>query len=126
MSRLLVPLLLCLLTVPTSFLAGQKTGPSDLSFVPADAIGFAHVRLGDVWRSSQFKEWRTTVLKAGEKMLSAFDRRFFPTPSSLDRVTIFAVPGQDEKPEGPFVIVATTKVRIIRLERISSDEWRGS
>ena len=111
MKRYLVPLLVCLAAlIPQSFQAGEKTLPPDLAFVPADAVGFIHVRLADVWKSDLSREWRETVLKAGEKYLSAFDKRFFPAPSSLDRLTIFLPSStRDDPPEAPFMIVATSR-----------------
>jgi hypothetical protein len=111
MTRFLVPLLVCLVAlVPQSFQAGEKALPRDLAFVPGDAVGFVHVRLADIWKSDLSKEWRETVLKAGEKYLSAFDKRFFPAPSSLDRLTIFlAASAKDNPPKTPFMIVATSK-----------------
>ena len=38
--------------------------------MPADAIGFVHVRLAEVWKSEHFKEWRDTLLKAGDDALA--------------------------------------------------------
>jgi hypothetical protein len=111
MTRLLVPLLVCLAAlIPQSFQAGEKTMPADLAFVPGDAVGFIHVRLADVWKSDFSREWRETVLKAGEKYLAAFDKRFFPTPSSLDRLTIFLASSTKHRPpKAPLTIVATSK-----------------
>jgi len=101
-------LALCPLALP----AGERALPRDLAFVPPDALGFLHVRVADVWKSEHFKEWRATVLKAGEKALAAFDARFFPTPSSLERVTVFFTTpkeGHEPGPEHTFVVVATSK-----------------
>jgi hypothetical protein len=107
-------LLLCGLIVGSVLTAGRARGgealPADLAFVPADAAGFVHVRIGDVWRSGAFKEWRETILKAGDQALAAFDKRFIPAPSSIDRVTVFLraplVPGREPD---VVIIVATTK-----------------
>jgi hypothetical protein len=90
--------------------AGDAPLPADLAFVPADGIGFVHVRLGDIWKSNEFKEWRDTVLKAGETALAAFDKRFVPAPSSIDRVTVAILPTDNLQKEPDFlVILATTK-----------------
>jgi prepilin-type processing-associated H-X9-DG protein len=105
-------LLVCLaVLVPQTCPAGEKALPADLAFVPADAMGFVHVRLADLWKNPHLKEWRQTVLRAGEKALAAFDARFFPAPSSLDRVTLFVLSpggGQRFSPE-PLVIIATSR-----------------
>ena len=82
---------------PLSGRAGEAL-PTDLALVPADALGFLHVRVGEVWRSDAFKEWRDTVMKAGAPALAAFDQRFFPTPSSVERTTLyFNPPEKDER-----------------------------
>jgi prepilin-type processing-associated H-X9-DG protein len=79
-----------------SFLPGAARAdeplPPDLAFVPADGLGFAHVRLREVWHSPLFKVWRDTIHEAGDQALKAFDRRFVPAPFSLERVTIVVLP----------------------------------
>ncbi|MCI0681002.1 MAG: DUF1559 domain-containing protein [Gemmataceae bacterium] len=99
---------LCLTSASGPLSAGQPALPPDLAFVPADGVGFIHVRLADVWKSEHFKEWRDTLLKAGDEALAAFDKRFVPAPSTIDRLTMFVSriqPGQND-PE--FAIILTT------------------
>jgi prepilin-type processing-associated H-X9-DG protein len=89
--------------------AGEKL-PADLAFVPADGLAFIHVRLGDVWKSEHFKEWRDTILKAGERALAGFDQRFVPAPSSIDRLTVAVLRSEQPQREPDVVfILATTK-----------------
>lgn len=91
--------------------AGDGALPADLAFVPADGIGFVHVRLGEIWKSEHFKEWRETLQKAGDEALAAFDRRFVPAPSTIDRLTAFvtAPSAPDQREPNVVVILATTK-----------------
>src|SRR5437899_8115969 len=92
--------------------AGRAGEPAaaDLAAVPADALGFVHVRLADIWRSEHFKPWRATVLKAGEEALAAFDRRFIPAPSSVERVTVVVVaPSPVHGEPQVFAILHTSK-----------------
>src|SRR5262249_39937233 len=91
--------------------AQGKALPADLAFVSPDAAGFVHIRLADVWKSDFLKMWRDSVLAAGEKALAAFDERFFPRPSSLERVTAFAMMPKGEKagPDEPVVVLRTSK-----------------
>ncbi len=86
---LLATALSALMTLPT--LAADEL-PADLAAVPADALGFAHIRVADIWKSDALKELRETVMKAGDKALTGFDRRFLPSPSSIDRLTVVAIP----------------------------------
>src|SRR5580700_6881256 len=65
--------------------------PPDLAAVPADALGFVHVRVADIWKSDALKEFRETVMRAGPKALIGFDKRFLPAPSSIDRLTFVLV-----------------------------------
>ncbi len=63
------------------------------------------------WKSEHFKEWRDTVLKAGDQALAAFDKRFVPAPSSIDRVTVSVAEarGPNQREPHVLVILATTK-----------------
>jgi Protein of unknown function (DUF1559) len=70
----------------------QAPLPPDLAAVPADALGFVHVRVADIWKSDALKEFRETVLQAGDEALAAFDKRFLPAPSSIDRLTVVVFP----------------------------------
>jgi len=102
----LVTFLLCL---PSTGRAGEAL-PADLAFVPADALGFVHVRLADVWRSPHFKMWRETVLQAGEPALAAFDQRFIPAPSSVDCLTVVvAAPGPGDRDPQVLAILRTSR-----------------
>src|SRR5262245_19145499 len=62
--------------------------PADLVAVPGNAAGFLRVRVSDLWQCEFLKELRASVMKAGPKALEAFDQRFFPAPSSIERVTV--------------------------------------
>jgi hypothetical protein len=92
--------------------ADDKAQPlsPDLALVPPDAIGFAHVRVAEMWRGELFRGIRETVEKAGPQAIQAFDRRFAPVSSSLDRVTAFLLPPEPGGNEPvPVVIFRTSK-----------------
>ncbi len=78
--------------------------PSDLALVPADAVGFAHVRLAEVWKSDGMKEFRKIVERAGPNAFAALDADFTPAPSTIDRVTTVLLPFAD-KPEPRIVTI---------------------
>lgn len=106
--RFLTTAALLLLLLPCR--AAAQALPPDLALVPADAQGFVHVRLADIWKSEPFKEWRTTILKAGDQALAAFDKRFVPAPSSIERLTaILMPPGPGEREPDVLVVLATSK-----------------
>lgn len=65
------------------------TLPSDLALVPADGLGFVHVRLAELWQHSWFAPFRETLAKAGPKVLAALDEQFVPKLSAFDRITGF-------------------------------------
>lgn len=105
MKRLTLCLLCLLAPLPGGLSAGEKPLPPDLALVPADGLFFLHVRLQDVYMSDHFKEWRETLTMAGIKALESFDSRFFPAPSSLDRVTVFVPKNSFE----PVIAIRTSK-----------------
>jgi prepilin-type processing-associated H-X9-DG protein len=90
---------------------GKGTLPPDLQAVPADALGFVHVRAADVWKSEALKDLRETVLKAGAEALQGFDKRFVPHPSTIERLTLVVIPRDENLDREPaFVaILATNK-----------------
>lgn len=99
--------------------------PPDLALVPADALGFVHVRLKDIWASEHFNEWRDTILKAGDKAVAAFDKRFFPTPSSIDRITLVVQAPQAGQHE-PVILGILTTSRPIDREGLVKYTLAGS
>ncbi|MDB5313650.1 MAG: hypothetical protein JWO38_7852 [Gemmataceae bacterium] len=60
----------------------------EMEMVPADATGFAHARLADLWKTEAMAEFRKVVAKAGPDALKALDEGFVPAPSTADRVTV--------------------------------------
>jgi prepilin-type processing-associated H-X9-DG protein len=119
MRHTLVPaLLICSLAAP-SFAdepsARRAVLPADLLMVPTDALGFVHVRAADIWKSEALKDVRETVLKAGQKALEGFDKRFLPHPSSIQRLTVvFLAQDPDLKKEPLFYAVLATNKDIDR------------
>jgi hypothetical protein len=86
-----------LITLATSAFAQPKSDkpvalPKDLAAVPNDAFAFAHVKLADLWKNEALKDARAIFEKAGQKTIEAFDARWAPTPSSIDRLTVYMPP----------------------------------
>jgi hypothetical protein len=67
--------------------AGAGDAP-ELPPLPANAIAVVYIRAGDIWQSDPLKQFRDLLAKAGPEMLSAFDERFVPAPSSMDRIVV--------------------------------------
>src|SRR5262249_10624936 len=83
--------------------------PPDLAAVPGGAIGFLHVHAADLWKSEPLKDLRMVLQKAGPQALQAFDQRFVPSPSTIDRVTIVMLnPEGAGRREPPFVAIIST------------------
>jgi Protein of unknown function (DUF1559) len=77
--------------------------PPDLAAVPPGALGFLHVRAADIWKLDALKDLRAMIQKAGPKALQAFDDRFVPAPSTIDRITVFSLMPGDQLPSAPFI-----------------------
>ena len=93
---------------PRPAAAQGKSGtelPADLALVPADALGFVHVRLADVWKHDALKEYRRIVEKAGPRALATLDEQFVPPPSTIDRITAVALPPQGDRREPAVVAI---------------------
>jgi hypothetical protein len=73
--------------------AGIPGGPrlgnaEELAMVPADSVGFIHIRARDLWKSEDLSDLRKVIDKAGPDALNILDESFVPKPSSLDRLTL--------------------------------------
>jgi hypothetical protein len=79
--------------------APLATAADELAMVPADAMGFAHVRLAELWKSGMMAEFRKVVEKAGPAALAALDEGFVPAPSSVDRLTVVVLKNPAGGPE---------------------------
>lgn len=87
--------------------AAAQAPPADLAMVPADALGFVHVRLADVWKHEALKEYRKMFEKAGPRAIAALDEQFLPPPTTIDRATAVALPMDPDRPEPRVVAILT-------------------
>ncbi|MDY3562343.1 DUF1559 domain-containing protein [Gemmata sp. JC673] len=78
--------------------------PADLAMVPADATGFVHVRLADLWKNEVMEGFRKTWEKAGPKALAELDRQFVPAPSTISRGTAFVLIDDKKRPHAVGVL----------------------
>jgi prepilin-type processing-associated H-X9-DG protein len=130
LRTVLLSISLCTLSIPPARGADDSSGkgalPPDLAAVPADAIGFAHVRLADLWKSDALKDVRDIIGKAGEEALKAFDQRFVPAPSTLERLTAFAL--RHSRPEigEPLPIVMVTLAKAFDREQFLKNSIPGA
>jgi prepilin-type processing-associated H-X9-DG protein len=88
MNRLLSFAIACCVAAP----AAAQDLPLDLKQVPANAIGFVHIRTHDLWNSPMMKLHRDGLLKAGPEAAKLIEQRISPDPSTIDRVTIVLLP----------------------------------
>jgi Protein of unknown function (DUF1559) len=103
-SGALTAVLFC--TQPTSHVVAQPAEklPADLALVPGDAVGFAHIRVADLWKSDGMKDFRKIIDRAGPNAFATLDADFTPAPSTIDRITTVLLPFKD-KPEPRFVTI---------------------
>lgn len=103
---------------PPAAAAAQPPQAADLALVPADAVGFVHVRLADLWANDVMSGFRKTWEKAGPAALAALDKQFVPAPSTISRGTLFVQ--LDEKEKRPHVVgvlafsAAFDKARVVK------------
>jgi hypothetical protein len=95
---------------PVAEAAQAPDVPPDLALVPADAVGFVHVRGADLWKNDVLAPLRETYLKAGPKVLAALDAQFVPKISTFDRGTAFVMFSGERKEPVPFFVLRFTEV----------------
>jgi hypothetical protein len=86
-------------TTPQAAAAQPPELTTDLALVPADAVGFVHLRAADIWKSDLMSGLRKTYEKAGPKAAAALDAQFVPAPSTLSRATVFLLIDEKKKPQ---------------------------
>ena len=102
-------------------LAAQESKLSaDLAAVPGEAIGFLHVRVGDLWKSDAFKDMRAMIAKAGPKAFEAFDSRFVPAPSTIDRITLIGIMPANPANEPPIVVIVGCNASFDKAKMVKS------
>ncbi|MFL5328112.1 MAG: DUF1559 domain-containing protein [Gemmataceae bacterium] len=80
-----------------------------LSKVPADALGFCHIKATDVWKTEMFAGVRELFQKAGSPALQAFNKRFAPSLANLDSICLYMTAPEEEKPPVPGVVLSFTE-----------------
>jgi prepilin-type processing-associated H-X9-DG protein len=109
-------LVLGLVIVAPAWARAQEL-PEDLRHVPGGAVGFAHIRAADLWKSPAFKVYRDMLPKMGVDVLSILEDRITPPLSSIDRVTlVFLAPTPKSRgPEFAALIHVTTPLETRKL-----------
>jgi hypothetical protein len=80
--------------VPASLLLSgpvRAADPGAAKALTADAKGFVHVRVGDIWDADVAKQLRGFVAQAGPGLLADFDSRFYPALSDVESFTVVLV-----------------------------------
>ena len=84
--------------------------PADeFDLIPADAAGFVHVRVPELWKTEAMADYRRILDKAGDDAFKAFNESYEPAPNTIDRVTIVGVPKPGRKVAPPAVFVPPGK-----------------
>jgi hypothetical protein len=94
---------------PVAAAAQPADLPADLALVPADAVGFVHVRGADLWKNEILAPLRETFQKAGPKVLAALDEQFVPKISTFDRGTAFVMLHGERREPVPFLVLRFTE-----------------
>ena len=95
----------------------RAADPAAAKTLTPDAIGFVHVRVGDIWSADAAKQLRAFTEQAGPGMLADFDSRFVPAPSDIEsfKVVLYDTNFRDILPMGrttdvtPVWVIASKK-----------------
>ncbi|HEY1192347.1 MAG TPA: DUF1559 domain-containing protein [Gemmata sp.] len=92
--------------------------PADLALVPADATGFVHIRLADLWKNEVMDGFRKTWEKAGPKALAELDRQFVPAPSTISRGTAFVMLDDKKRPHAVGVLAFSAPFDPVKVAKV--------
>jgi prepilin-type processing-associated H-X9-DG protein len=80
-----------------------------LGKIPADALGFCHIKAADVWKTEMFAGVRELFQKAGSPALQAFNKRFAPSLATLDSACLYVTAPDEEKAPTPGLLLSFTE-----------------
>jgi hypothetical protein len=98
--------------------AATKASLTPALLVPADAAGFVHVRVADLWRSEALSELRQILAKAGPGALQLLEQKYVPAPADVESVTVIFQTAESVNASifsgradrvSPVLVVTTTK-----------------
>ncbi len=92
--------------------------PPDLALVPANSVGFIHVRVAEIYRSDSFRDLREVLNKAGADVLRTFNARFAPAPDTIERVTAFVLMPRGDGPRAPEPVIVVHTSQPFDRDRI--------
>lgn len=69
-----------------------------LARVPSDAAGFFYINAVDVWKADAVGSFRDMLTKAGPEALAAFNKRFMPSPATLESIAGYVLAPSDDGP----------------------------
>ncbi len=67
---------------------GRAAEPAAAKILTAEAKGFLHVRVGEVWTADVAAQLRAFVAQAGPGTVADFDSGFYPSPSEVESFTV--------------------------------------
>nr|MCU0702747.1 DUF1559 domain-containing protein [Fimbriiglobus sp.] len=91
---------------------------NDLALIPAEALGFAHVRVAEVWKGEAMKPLWKAIERAGPAAFETLDRDFTPAPSTLERVTTVALPSSSMGMGGLRTVTVLAFSRPFEVEKV--------
>ena len=94
---------------PAAAAAQPPALPPDLALVPADAVGFVHIRGAELWKHQVLAPIRETFQKAGPQVLAALDEQFVPKVSTFDRATVFLLLSGERHEPVPVAVLRFTE-----------------
>jgi hypothetical protein len=100
---------------------GQTEGPSELQYVPADAVLVAYANVQDVMRSDLRKKLHSTIArKHDDKGQEEFHKATgIDIEHDIDHVVAFMEPNQTERYSG--MVLATGRFDVARLEALARE-----
>ncbi len=99
----------------------QPAGQPDLSFVPAEALGFTHINMRRFWTSSLGKDLRQRIERAYPDALAEIRKRLGVDPGDLESITaiMFVEQRTPRGPAGEPLLLALTTRQPYRLKSIT-------
>jgi hypothetical protein len=76
--------------------------------VPADSLGFVHIKASELWKSEAAANFRELIQKAGTPALDAFSKRFLPSPAKIDAACLYITAADDDHPAAMGLLVTFT------------------
>jgi hypothetical protein len=106
--------------------ASKAALPADLALVPRDALGFASVRLAELWSQEGLKDAGKLIVAQEPSVLQNLEKALGVAPDRIERLTIVFLRVPAPREEGPPMVFLVTTTRPYDRKAVLAEVLAGA